>query len=664
MAGYGSRIYASLAVKDVFRLWSASQLQIIIVAGICLPILMLLGLKNGHVAELREDLVTSPTGRQVIFWSAKNGDFLSPEVLADLSSSISNVQVIIPESQRVVFVGGDGTSGDGEKSSLTLYGTLPGDPLLEQFGADVGEFSEGPFPIILASSTAERLGLGVGDGVVVEIRRRVDREEQSHALSMSVSAVVPSSEESSGMVAFVHLRLMELLEVYGAGQAVSELGIPAMESLRAVDTYQEMLVICFRGEAGDLSERDHEFLKERGLVVEEVTEAREATLFGTLKDSSADELRVYRLRFDGDSADGQVIRDSPELLARNTEAEDDLFLRWVPPTEVVVGEQSFRVVGMTLPNRKQSGGWIQNYIQDGGFWFTYDETVKHPLSIRGGNDALNAVVGKDLKFGESLTLQLQELASEGDGPEDAAVDVGSASDASAVEAGGSGDGGKPTFYVPVSLLAFARQADAGEVQVEATARKFVPATQEVSFTKARLYTDTIDDVPAAADVLVDRRYAVLSEVSRIAEIQEQDSSLRTLVLVVSLGVFVFGVITVFSVLLDSTDRKKGMIGILRVMGVPASGVFYVLVIRAVVIGVFAGALCSGVGVLLAVLLSSPEHLGELGAWVPRISIILGAPEYAAVCVGALLCASLGVLVPAIKASRLDPFVAIMEGQFH
>lgn len=99
-----NRIYIELAIKDVFRLWSASQLQVIIIAGICLPILLLLGLKNGHVADLREDLVTSPVGRQIIFWSLKQGEFLTKEVLRDIQGSIPNVSLIIPESQKLVFI--------------------------------------------------------------------------------------------------------------------------------------------------------------------------------------------------------------------------------------------------------------------------------------------------------------------------------------------------------------------------------------------------------------------------------------------------------------------------------------------------------------------------------------------------------------------------------
>ena len=55
--------------------------------------------------------------------------------------------------------------------------------------------------------------------------------------------------------------------------------------------------------------------------------------------------------------------------------------------------------------------------------------------------------------------------------------------------------------------------------------------------------------------------------SRIDEIHEQTASLTLLVNIVAVCVLVFGVVTVISVLLDSTNRKRSTLGIMRVMGV-------------------------------------------------------------------------------------------------
>ena len=653
-----NRIYIELAIKDVFRLWSASQLQVIIIAGICLPILLLLGLKNGHVADLREDLVTSPVGRQIIFWSAKQGEFLTKEVLRDIQGSLPNVSLIIPESQKLVFIErSEGQDSSEGSSPLTLYSTLPGDPILEQFGAEIGSAAPGVRPLILSEPTARALHKNIGDTATLTIKRRFGAEDQEHSLDFKVVGTVASGGESDGFVGFTHLDIMTYLEKYGSGEAVPELSIPAMKSLRAVDQYSQMLLVCFRGQATDLTAKDHAFFAERGLVAEVSTATEITSLFGILKPEAAKELKFYMLRFSGEQDNPQsVIRDSPELLSRNTEAQDDLLLRWCDPQTVQVNGRDHQIVGLTLPNKRQTGGWIQNFVKLRAPWFTYEESTATPLSVRGAAAMLEVLGNKELAFTPNLKASLQPLEQPIDDaeqtttplPDDEAVSTGDVS----------------TAYVPVSLLAFITQASRNQVTLDSESKKFVPSSSPVSFTKARLYTATIDDVPLAADLLAKRKYAVLSEVSRIAEIHEQDTSLKMLVAVVALGVFLFGVITVFSVLVDSTDRKKGMIGILRVMGISGSGVFFFLLARAIIIGVMSAAVCCGIGVLLAAVLGKTIAGAEYLAWLPKVHVVLGFDEYLLVTLGAILCAVLGVLMPALKASWLDPFDAIVEGQFH
>jgi ABC-type lipoprotein release transport system permease subunit len=652
-----SRIYTDLAIKDVFRLWSASQLQIIIIAGICLPILLLLGLKNGHVADLREDLVTSPVGRQVVFWSAKQGEFLTKKVLVALERSIPNVSLIIPESQKLVFISqGEGNEAGKDASPLTLYSTLPGDPILAQFGAEIGGVQAGGRPLILSEPTARALGKSIGDSATITIKRRLGAEEQEHSLEFKVVGTVASGDESDGFVGFTHLDIMACLEKYGSGEAVPELSIPAMESLRAIDQYSKMLLVCFKGVATDLTAKDHAFLAERGLEAEEMTGAEITSLFGLLKPEAANELKFYMLRYSGEQDDPQsVIRDNPELLSRNTEAQDDLVLRWCDPRTVTVDGRDYRLVGATLPNMRQTGGWIQNFLQPQAPWFSYEESTNSPLTVRGDVTALETIADKEVEVASGVRARLQRLEPRSDEEQ---------SPPAASDGGAFSALDKSTVYVPVSLLALLNQASRNQVALDSEGKKFVPAPSPVSFTKARMYTATIDDVPLAADMLAKRKYAVLSEVSRIAEIQEQDTSLKVLVAVVALGVFLFGVITVFSVLVDSTDRKKGMIGILRVMGISGPGVFFILLARAVIIGVMAAAVCCGIGVLLAAVLGKTIAGSEYLAWLPQVRVVLGPSEYVLVTLGAILCASFGVLMPALKASRLDPFDAIMEGQFH
>lgn len=693
------RFYTTLALKDVFRLWSATQLQVIIISGICLPILILLGLKNGHVTQLREELATSPTGRQVIFYSAQAGDMLSEDVLTDIKEEVENAELIIPESQRLVFLSASpeendkGTTSEVEKEvtdeaelPLTLYSTLPGDPLLAQFGID--SIDDTSLEIVISESLAESVAVTSGDNVSVEIRRQLGSDRESHRLQFKVAGVMPSERAGGGSgVGYAHLNVMKLLERYGSGASIDAWEIPAMPALAAVDLYDSMLLYCFRGTRSELSENDLEFLKGRGLVATEVDDPQLITLYGTLKDCAIDELKVYRLRRMDHRDDELVpVRDNPQMLVRNTEAEDDFIVRWSSPLVLPINDKPFKIVGLTLPTLRETGGWINTFVRDNAMYFGYQQSIDSPLSIKIADpkvvasedrfelqvDGLNLMLAndapqpKDTENGNPLADAETERIELGDETDDtipaiAQEDADLAVASSAVES--LAEDTLPIAIVPVNSLALIHQYRFGLVQFDAGGQRFIENPTALDYTKARLYTKTIDDVPAAVDLLASRRFAVLSESSRIAEIQAQGHSLQTLVVVVAVGVFAFGVVTVFSVLVDSTDRKKGTIGILRVMGMTRWGVFQMVLLRALTIGFLAALLCSAVGYAIAQFLSANFVDDTAFFWKPVISVILAPEDIMLVALGALLCAAFGAVMPAVKASALDPFDAIMEGQF-
>jgi putative ABC transport system permease protein len=218
--------------------------------------------------------------------------------------------------------------------------------------------------------------------------------------------------------------------------------------------------------------------------------------------------------------------------------------------------------------------------------------------------------------------------------------------------------------VPIPFLARLWAYERGDAEYDSTRKVFTPVAQPSVYGKARLFADSIDDVPAVVSALLARDFQITSESGRISEIQQQDSSLQLLVLVVGIGVFLFGLITVFSVLVDSTDRKRGVIGILRVMGVTRGGIFCLVLLRAVAIGVLAGGLAAVAGLALQQVLSwQPSPGSPLLAWKPRITIMISTWDVLVVICGAVVCAAVGALFPAWKASRLDPFEAILEGRF-
>lgn len=682
-------LYISMAAKDVFRLWSATQLQVIIISGICLPILLLLGLKNGHVAELREELATSPTGRQVIFWAARDGDLLSDDVIDRIDTSIDNVDVIIPESQKLIFAqsptdaapDGEQPTSSGAELSLTLYSSLPGDPLLQQFGIE--NISGDELEIVLSQTAAEDAGVEVEDMLSVRVSRRLGADSEDHFLEFKVIGVMPSREQGRGQsIGYSHLSTLEKLDAYTAGDAVESLGIPAMKGRKATDLYESMLLFAFKGVGSDLNDEDISFLEGRGLEVERIDSTPLSTLFGALKPTSTEELSAYRLnRVSWEEPGISAIRDTTQLLVRNTKAEDDLVIRWVDPLFADINGIRHKILGLSLPTKRETGGWLNTFYSEDANWFTFEESVENPLRIHvdeSGTLAAEPVL--TIKTESGVEIQCVNAALQSEAELDEKNETGAAKEGDEIVDDDLSDDQSstpkteeseiesavnevPIAYVPVNLLAYIRQLEDGLVKFDAASGNFIDVPAPVSFTKARLYTRTIDDVPDAVQWLSGENYAVLSESSRIAEIQEQDQSLQMLVVVVALGVFVFGVVTVFSVLVDSTDRKKGTIGILRVMGMSRFGVFSIVLFRAFVIGLLAAFMCVLVGFGLAEFLRADLAEASTLTWKPVVNVIINPADALLIAGGALLCASLGAVVPALRASGLDPFDAITEGQF-
>jgi hypothetical protein len=781
--------YMALAWRDVSRLWRATYHQVVIVAGICLPILLLLGLKHGHVEELRRELVTSPSGRQVIFWSAQQGELLNEPVLERLADEVAATATIIPETQRVVRLEALGNSSSmplDDESLVTLYSTAPGDPILGQFAADVLLADEKA--VVLTEACAAQLGLDTGSKTQLTVYRRRDGLEESHQLTVAVKAIVPS-QGGSQRSGYANASFLAHLEQYVRGNAVPELDLPAMAGLVPPDEYSSYLLFCQRGQQTQLTADDFDFLTERALSWREVSDPQLKSLFGVLDAARMNELVVYELRPFA-AADGTpgILRISPLFISENTQAVDDFVLRWNPPAQVTIDNVPATLIGLTLPTLQQTGGWIRDYLIPGLEPFDFETSAALPQQLRAVSTVSNAATGNpatgnaatgnaatgntatgntatgNTATGNTAIVERQvtlrsktsviqlvqtpsELAAETllDDPEafdpesstaetpnsgipavetpiveTPAVETPAAPDLSEAEEAildGESNAGSCTqdlsalkdqleqaldefavsapadtsplaaepgsatasesapsataapvnlYLAPANFFSWLWQADAGRIAYDVTTGRFVAKPDPILFDKARLYTRTIDDVPTAVEQLSERGYAVLSESNRISEIQSQDHSLQTLVLLVSIGVFLFGTFTVVSVLVDATDRKRGTIGILRVMGMSRSGIFMVVVLRALVIGVLAAVLSVLLGAGLAYTLSpSAAQASLLGrGLLPRISIVFEARDYLLVAAGALLCSGLGAIVPAWRASKLDPFDAIVEGKFH
>ena len=819
--------YTRLAIQDLVRLWTGTQHHVIIVAGICLPILLLLGLKRGHVADLQHELLTSPTGRQVVFWSARQGELLSRKAIARLREDVAGTDLIIPETQRLVRLTSLKATRGSEPAAqtVTLYSTCSGDPILAQVGGDVLNGAE--HAVVLPEAVAVRLGVSPKDRLLLTVERERGGAKDSASLEVEVKAIITVGAEKTG-IAYADIQLLDWLEQYVRGFRVEALDWPALK-IPVRDRYSAYLLFCEA--VNDLTGDDIKALEDRGLNVEPIHDSIIKSLYGLLKRDSFGKLRAYRLTSLSSRSDPKRrLGLAPSEIAELTVA-DDVVIPWNDPQDIDLDGGKYRLVGLSLPQRT----WFREYMETPKIAFDYEAETGtgkiFPSSVL-GPQALRIPLGSGESFelklvttspqsnplskppvpkppsderskpqpkasgstaGSPLPTKPPESAntsSEGNamaprlGPpvapakQEPPVQASSASkepcrdlpptteafktkpatkkqphakgpsvptivtaspvakqeakhnpptinepraietqthetalhpiksepaesratdsapskpeptgekpsDSTLVEFGHVqqshvepgprapdvtkrtiGDVSTAVLVVPAPFLAHFDAWRNGLAVYDPELRLFVPVPEAPIYDKARLFATTIDDVPRVVSELAGRKFAVMSESARITEIHQQDQSLQLLVYVVGVGVFLFGVITVVSVLLDSTDRKRGTIGILRVMGVSRFGIVYLVLLRAAAIGILAGVVSVAFGYLISLGLAWPVAPGSCWeTWKPTVTVIVTPTDVITVFLGALTCSGLGAIFPSWRASRMDPFDAIVEGRF-
>jgi ABC-type lipoprotein release transport system permease subunit len=655
--------YHWLVVLDLWRLRRAFFLHVVIVAGICLPILILGALKRGHVAQLRNDLLKSVTGRQVLAWSAQNGRMLESVELAGFGRELPHVEILVPEAYRPVLVRKPGAADAGQE--VTVYATLPGDPMLAELG--VVSPGEGASSIVLSRTTAQSIGVAKGDAVEVVLRRKNSGKVEIGVVPFTVSGAFAASS-AGGSVGYVPLSAIEDIERFVRGNAVKRWSLPAFAGMSAADRYAGYLVFC--KENDDLRPEDMKTLADRALDVTAVTAADNELLARFLRDGFTERLRIYRVMArQGGAATPRRLAIPPSDIAALTIAQDDIALPWNEPLDREISGKMFRLVGLSFPERR----WLRGEFQEPTLAFPTDAgkipnelAVRFPIAAEAIGDAQAQLAVNGTVTAPLAIVRYENVADPTQDDQSSATNEASPANAPEKD-------GVPIAIVPAPLLAHLDALQRSEVSYDAETASFPPVPVAPTYDKLRIYVTSIDHVPEVVDRLREQGYGVTSEFTRIKEIHDQDASLALLVHIVTWGVLLFGILTVSIVLIDSTDRKSKTIGIMRIMGVSSLAVSYMVMLRAAIIGICAAGVAAAFGWAFCRFLSwqpvldpatpAPTILwGTLLQLKPVALATLDLWEDRAFLLATVACSVFGSLLPAIKASRLDPFDAVIQSR--
>jgi putative ABC transport system permease protein len=213
MPGAGKRLaqVAGLAAKGLWFHRRLTVYQMIGLAAVLVPLLLIAGLKNGFIEGMLTQLRADPRNLEVIIIGNRTLD----NAWFQTVSGSPAAGFVIPNTRSLSATITMANEQGGMSGDIQMIPTALGDPLL----------SELPVPstddaVILSEATARKLGVKVGDSVRAAVQRRMNGQDQASVRSLLVQAVAPDSL-ATGDFAFVSLRLLVLTEDYRDGKAES-----------------------------------------------------------------------------------------------------------------------------------------------------------------------------------------------------------------------------------------------------------------------------------------------------------------------------------------------------------------------------------------------------------------------------------------------------------
>ncbi|MBQ7618174.1 MAG: hypothetical protein IJS50_04800 [Desulfovibrio sp.] len=266
------RLSFFLALHDWFYERTISICALLALAGMLTPILVLLGVRNGVVLLLREQLLKDPSVLVIHPVGGFERSF-SQEELYELGK-LPGARFIIGRTREIAT---DLTmvSFTGQSIPIHVEPSAEGEPVLAKQGLKAPK--DGAVPeLILTEKAAAKLKVKVGDTLLLPLgRTTTEGKRESCELKLVLQGLLPD-KVSSRLLGFLPLSLLEDLQDYRDDLAVPRRGFSGRERL-AKRTYPS-----FRLYAKDLEAVTtlSSALQERGISVR--TKAREIAAISSL----------------------------------------------------------------------------------------------------------------------------------------------------------------------------------------------------------------------------------------------------------------------------------------------------------------------------------------------------------------------------------------------
>lgn len=194
--------------------------SVLALVSILVPLLILLGIRNGVVTTLKTRLLDNPALLTVMPTGSGSG---YTEAWLETLRQRPDVSFVIPKTRDISTTVQMRHEVDGRSrfSPVDVEPTAPGDPLLARFAA----VPENRNIIALSRTAADRLGAEAGSRITAQLGRTTSAGKmESLPVELTVAAVLPLEAESRAL-GFILLPLLVDIEDYKDGFAVPGLDI-------------------------------------------------------------------------------------------------------------------------------------------------------------------------------------------------------------------------------------------------------------------------------------------------------------------------------------------------------------------------------------------------------------------------------------------------------
>ncbi|MDD9718398.1 ABC transporter permease [Dinoroseobacter sp. PD6] len=205
------KLLASLALKDLLRERMQLLCNVAVLAGVLVPLLVLLGVKNGVYDALIGRLLSDPAALQI---DTSGNQSFRAEDAEEVRGWPEAGFVTLKTRSLFDFVNVREVGGRGKRDAI-LVPSGTGDPTLD--GRTLG-----PGEAILSAGLAEQLSLAAGAEIQV-ITQASDRPRQL-ALPLTVVAVLPP-ERLAGRALLTDIAVLDMVEAFYDAYALPEYGI-------------------------------------------------------------------------------------------------------------------------------------------------------------------------------------------------------------------------------------------------------------------------------------------------------------------------------------------------------------------------------------------------------------------------------------------------------